>query len=77
MIKIVADKHIPFLKGVLEPFAQISYFPGHDIKNLDLSETDALIIRTRTKCNQDLLKNSGIRSRKLYSCVIVREIVHS
>jgi len=60
MIKIVADSHIPFLKGVLEPFAQINYFPGEEIKNLDLSDTDAIIIRTRTKCNRKLLNNSGI-----------------
>lgn len=61
MIRIIADSHIPMLRNILEPFANIQYIPGEDIKNQNLAIIDALIIRTRTKCNSDLLKNSGIR----------------
>ena len=61
MIKIIADKHIPFLKGVLEDFADVSYFPGEEIKDQDLTNTDALIIRSRTYCNKDLINNTKIK----------------
>lgn len=60
-MKIVADKNIPFLKGVLEPFAEMVYLPGNTIKNEDIKDADALIIRTRTKCNEKLLKNTKVR----------------
>lgn len=60
-MKIVADNKIPFLKGVLEPFAQVIYLPGAKISNRDLRDCDALIIRTRTKCDEKLLENSGVR----------------
>lgn len=61
MIRIIADSYIPFIKNVLEPFARIEYIPGEEIKNQDLKNIDALIIRTRTKCDTGLLKGTGIR----------------
>jgi len=60
-MKIVADDKIPFLKGVLEPFAEIIYLPGKKIDNQILKDADALIIRTRTICNAALLKNTGVK----------------
>ena len=60
MIKIVADDKIPFLKGVLEPYADITYLPGKLIGNEQLKETDALLIRTRTKCTEHLLKDTKV-----------------
>ena len=33
MLKIVADDRIPFLKGVLEPYAQVVYLPGKVISS--------------------------------------------
>ncbi len=60
-MKIVADDKIPFLKGVLEPFAEVLYLPGKQIDNKILKDADALITRTRTRCNAALLKNTGIK----------------
>src|SRR5512145_2826998 len=60
-MKIVADDKIPYLKGVLEPFAQISYLPGGKIGLSDVQEPDALITRTRTRCNADLLEGTRVR----------------
>jgi erythronate-4-phosphate dehydrogenase len=60
-ISIVADDKIPFLKGVLEPYAQIRYMPGNEINTADLTGTDALIIRTRTRVHDSLLKGTPIR----------------
>lgn len=60
-IKIIADNKIPFLKGALEPFADVIYLPGKEISPDQIRDADALIIRTRTKCNKDLLEGSKIR----------------
>jgi erythronate-4-phosphate dehydrogenase len=60
-MKIVADDKIPFLKGILEPYAEVIYLPGKQIDKRILKDTDALITRTRTKCNEDLLKGSGVK----------------
>jgi erythronate-4-phosphate dehydrogenase len=60
-MKIVADDKIPYLKGVLEPFAEVRYLPGAKIGRSDVQDADALITRTRTKCNADLLEGSSVR----------------
>ena len=39
-MKIVADDKIPFLKGALEPFAQVDYLPGDRIDNAVLKNAD-------------------------------------
>ena len=60
-MKIVADCDIPFLKGVLEPYAEIVYLPGTEISPQDTANADALIVRTRTRCDRSLLKGSPVR----------------
>lgn len=60
-MKIVADDKIPFLEGVLEPYADIVYLPGKDITLKNIADADALLIRTRTKCTPELLKGTGVR----------------
>jgi len=60
-IKIVADDKIPFLKGVLEPFAEVEYFPGNKISKENILNADALIVRTRTKCNSELLEGAKVK----------------
>lgn len=60
-MKIIADNKIPFLKGILEPFAEVEYFPGKEITADKIKDADALIIRTRTKCNANLLSGSRVK----------------
>jgi erythronate-4-phosphate dehydrogenase len=60
-IRIIADEDIPFLKGVLEPYAEIEYYHGNKITGRDIKNADALIVRTRTKCDRDLLHGSGVK----------------
>ena len=59
-LKIVADSNIPFLKGVFEPYADMVYIDGLNIGRQDVRDADALIIRTRTRCNESLLGDSRI-----------------
>lgn len=61
MIRIVADDKIPFLEGTLEPFAEITYLPGKSITRESLMKADALLIRTRTKCTESLLKGTPVK----------------
>ena len=61
MIRIIADEKIPFLKGVLEPYAEVTYLPGSQINRNSISDSDALLVRTRTRCNSELLSGSRVK----------------
>ena len=58
---IVIDAHIPFIKGVLESVAHVSYYPANEITADVVRHADALIVRTRTACNEALLAHSSVR----------------
>lgn len=58
---IIADCDIPFLKGVLEPYADMEYLKGSEISPADALRADALIIRTRTRCDGRLLDGTPVR----------------
>ena len=60
-MKIIADSAIPFLKGVLEPFTEVRYLPGKAISAADVRDADALLTRTRTRCDAALLAGSRVR----------------
>lgn len=60
-MKVIVDNKIPFIEGVLEPFVDVEYYAGKDISREKVKDADALIIRTRTKCNADLLEGSSVK----------------
>ena len=59
-MKFVVDIDIPFLKGVLEPYADVVYKKGLDICRDDIVDADALLIRTRTRCDASLLDGTKV-----------------
>lgn len=59
--KIVIENHVPFVRGVFEPFCQVEYLPSQQITKQAVADADALIVRTRTKCNRDLLDGSTVK----------------
>lgn len=61
MIRIVADDKIPFLKGALDSFANVTYMPGKQINRDALINADALLVRTRTRCNAELLEGTPVK----------------
>ncbi|WP_167618335.1 4-phosphoerythronate dehydrogenase PdxB [Maribellus sediminis] len=60
-MKIIIDNKIPYIKGALEPFAEVVYLPGNKTTAEVVRDADALITRTRTICNQELLKGSKVK----------------
>lgn len=60
-MKVVVDKNIPFIQGVLEKYAEVVYLEGREISRSEVLDADALIVRTRTKCTRDLLEGTAVR----------------
>jgi erythronate-4-phosphate dehydrogenase len=60
-LKIVCDNKIPFLKGVLEQYSEVNYLSPSEITRESVHDADALLIRTRTKCNARLLDDSNVK----------------
>ena len=61
-MKVVADDKIPFLKGVLESEGiEVVYLAGAKTTAGDVVDADAIITRTRTKCNEKLLEDSAVK----------------
>ena len=60
-MKIIVDKDIPFITGVFEPYAEVVYLPGKEISKEVATDANALVIRTRTKCNAELLEGTSVK----------------
>lgn len=60
-MKIVIDNAIPYISGVLEPYATVVYRPAAEISHEDALDADMLIIRTRTRCDRRLLEGSRVQ----------------
>ena len=60
-MKAVIDNAIPYIKGILEPFMDVTYCEGIAISKELAQDADLLIIRTRTRCNSDLLEGSKVK----------------
>lgn len=60
-MKVIIDSAIPFLKGVLEPFAEVEYLAGSEFTSGVVVDADALIVRTRTRCDRALLEGSKVQ----------------
>lgn len=59
--QIVADRHIPYLRGRLEPFADVIYLDQEEMTREAVADADALLVRTRTRCGRQLLKGSRVQ----------------
>ncbi len=60
-MKIIIDNKIPYIRGVLEPYAEVIYLPGVDTTADLVRDADALITRTRTPCNKETLEGSKVK----------------
>ena len=60
-MKIVIDDKIPYIRGAFEPFAEVIYLPGSKTTADVVKDADALVTRTRTICNRNLLEGSYVK----------------
>ena len=61
-MKIIIDDKIPYIKEAAEKIAdEAIYAPGKDFTRELVQDADALIIRTRTHCNRELLEGSKVK----------------
>lgn len=60
-MKVIIDKFVPYIEGVIEPYAQVEYLAPEEITREKVKDVDALIIRTRTRVDGSLLAGSTCR----------------
>jgi len=60
-MKIIIDNKIPYIKGVFEPYAEVVYLPGNQTTAEVVKDADALVTRTRTLCNEEVLSGSKVK----------------
>lgn len=58
-LKIIVEQNVPFM-GVLKPHARVEFLAAEDITPSAVADADALIVRTRTRCDSALLENSRV-----------------
>jgi erythronate-4-phosphate dehydrogenase len=60
-MKIIADAHIPFLKGVGERYGEITYLNGNEFTRETIQDADTLIVRTVTHFGEEMLEGSKVK----------------
>jgi len=60
-LNIIVEKNIPYISGLLEPYGNVRYLANEDITPEAVKDADALLVRTRTRCNEALLGGSRCR----------------
>lgn len=58
---VLIDQYIPFLNGVLDPYATVEFIAPEEFTPARVQDADALIVRTRTRINKDLLAGSRVQ----------------
>lgn len=60
-MNLLIDAKIPYMRGLAERLGRVRYVNGADITPADVREADALIVRTRTRCDRELLEGSNVK----------------
>ena len=61
-MKVIVDDKIPFIREALESIAdEVAYAPGAAFTPALVKDADALVTRTRTRCDRRLLEGSRVR----------------
>lgn len=61
-MKVIVDNKIPYIREAIEQIAdEVVYLPGGEFTAEDVRDADALVIRTRTRCNRELLEGSRVK----------------
>ncbi|WP_370981455.1 4-phosphoerythronate dehydrogenase [Agaribacterium sp. ZY112] len=68
MLNILADENIPFAKELFSELGEVSLLAGRTMKHADLESVDALLVRSVTQVNKELL--SGHKVQFVGTCTI-------
>ena len=61
-MKVIVDNKIPYIKEAINRIAdEVVFLPGADFTKEAVKDADALIVRTRTRCNRDLLEGTQVK----------------
>ncbi len=60
-MKIIADAHIPFLKGIVEHYGETTYLDGKNFTQESIKDAEVLVVRTVVKLNQEILEGSRVK----------------
>lgn len=60
-MKLLADAHIPYLRGFAEQFGEVEYLPGNQFHKENIRDKDALIVRTVTHFGREILEGSHVK----------------
>ena len=61
-MKVIIDNKIPYINEAIERIAdEVVYLPGSGFTKEEVKDADALIVRTRTLCNRELLEGSKVK----------------
>mgnify|MGYP003531030561 FL=1 len=60
-MQVIIDKGIPFLDGVFGSDIEVRHLPPEEITNKAVRNADALVVRTRTRIDKNLLAGSKVR----------------
>jgi erythronate-4-phosphate dehydrogenase len=55
------DKNIPLLPDILQSRAKVRTFEGRKLQNSELMDTEVLFVRSTTKVNEELIKNTPVK----------------
>ncbi len=60
-MRIIVDKNIPYLKGIVENFGDVTYLDGSAFTHDAIKDADSLIVRTVTRFDEKMLKGTSVK----------------
>lgn len=60
-MKVLVEASVPYIRGVIEEYAEVVYLDNNDITREAIRDVDAMLVRSITKCNEELLSGSAVQ----------------
>ncbi|MDM3872624.1 4-phosphoerythronate dehydrogenase [Porticoccus sp. W117] len=60
-MKILADENMPLVRELFAPYGEVTTVPGRNLRPEDVAQADALLVRSITQVNRQLLDGSAVR----------------
>lgn len=60
-LHFIVEENIPYMRGTLEPYGTVEYLASDAIDHDAAMRADALLVRTRTRCDATLLSGTPVR----------------